>query len=507
MNKYFKNIYRFIWVIPILLSGLTHIWNPAGFPAFHPDEGVYLRRSLHVLNGLGPQDANSRFDHSQDSTSSYDHPYFGQLFLAGIFYIIGYPDTFKPSADLSSIERLFSIPRIIMGILSMADTFLIFRLSERRYNRTVAIASAIFFAVMPLTWFTRRIVLDSIQLPFLLLSLLVAIEMKNTKRSPILLSAISGALMGLAIFTKVPVFILIPLVIYLIYFDQQNRKKHYKNNLQIIIFWLVPMVTIASMWPIYATISGQYDEWVNGIFWQGTQRQSEGKSLLNTLQGFWNLDPVLFVLGFVGTVFCIIRRDLLPLLWIGPYFLFLVAVGWVTHFHLILILPALCIAAGYLVGNLPRLYWPKRSGLVSTVTISALALFGLVVTVMIVTSDVSSAQLQGVAFVAHDITNTSDTFRHLYDDITIVGSPANSWFFKYVFKNQHTFSHVRDTQPINTHRVILVVDSTYKHVISKTEKENSTQVLRLEKLYNNTDIVAIFKNSWPDPSLRFYPYT
>lgn len=489
-----------------MLSGFTHMWNPAGFPAFHPDEGVYLRRSLHVLDGLGPQDANSRFDHSQNSNSSYDHPYFGQLFMAGIFYMTGYPDSFEPSPNLSSVERMFSIPRIIMGFLSMADTFLIYRLCERRYNRTVAVASALLFAVMPLTWFTRRIVLDSIQLPFLLLSLLAAIEIKNTKRNPILLYAVSGTFMGLAIFTKIPVFIMIPLVIYLIYFGQPKGEKHYKKGLKRIIFWLVPLVTISSFWPIHAAISGEFDEWISGILWQGTQRQSEGKSLLDTLQDSWNLDPVLLVLGFAGVVICTIRRDLLPLLWIGPYLLFLGIVGWVTHFHLILIIPPLCIASGNLIGNLPKLVWLKSS-LVPTVAISSLVIFGLVVTVMIITSDVSSAQLQGIAFVAHDIINTSDTSHRFYDDITIVASPANSWLFKYVFENQHTFSHVRNTEPIKTDHVILVVDSTYKHVVSKTEGENLTQILRLENLYNNTDVIAIFRDRWPDPTLRFYPYT
>ena len=84
--------YIFILAIPLALSAFTHIWNPIGFPAIHPDEGTYMRRAMYALEGLGAHDPSNQFDHTQDSTSSYDHPYFGQIFLASIFKIIGYPD-------------------------------------------------------------------------------------------------------------------------------------------------------------------------------------------------------------------------------------------------------------------------------------------------------------------------------------------------------------------------------------------------------------------------------
>jgi hypothetical protein len=38
----------------MLLSALTHLWNPIGFPTFEQDEGIYLLRTLFVMNGLGP---------------------------------------------------------------------------------------------------------------------------------------------------------------------------------------------------------------------------------------------------------------------------------------------------------------------------------------------------------------------------------------------------------------------------------------------------------------------
>ena len=157
-----------ILAIPLILSAFTHLWNVAQFPSFHPDEGVYIRRALHILAGLGLQDPSSRYDHSQDSSSAYDHPYFGPLLLAGIFKIIGYPQILNTTPEEASIETLSSVPRIIMGVLAILDTFLVFRISERRYNSKVALFASVLFAVMPLSWFIRRVVLDSIMLPFVL---------------------------------------------------------------------------------------------------------------------------------------------------------------------------------------------------------------------------------------------------------------------------------------------------------------------------------------------------
>ncbi len=84
-----------------------------------------------------------------------------------------------------------------MGLLAVIDTFLIFQISERVYNKKVALIVSIIFGITPLSWLLRWILLDSILLPFLLLSILLAIisnnHLKNNKnRSGILLFLSSG---------------------------------------------------------------------------------------------------------------------------------------------------------------------------------------------------------------------------------------------------------------------------------------------------------------------------
>jgi hypothetical protein len=62
----------FLLIIPLALSAFTHLWNPIGFPDLFSDEGVYMRRSLHVLEGLGPQETGiTRSKFSMATASNY----------------------------------------------------------------------------------------------------------------------------------------------------------------------------------------------------------------------------------------------------------------------------------------------------------------------------------------------------------------------------------------------------------------------------------------------------
>ena len=80
--------------IPLVLSAFTHFWNPIGFPSLYFDEGIYMRRAMHILSGQGPQ----------EDLTFYDHPYFGQLFLAAILGSIGYPHSMNPSYAGSNLN-------------------------------------------------------------------------------------------------------------------------------------------------------------------------------------------------------------------------------------------------------------------------------------------------------------------------------------------------------------------------------------------------------------------
>src|SRR5437588_8840567 len=112
-----------------VLTTFTHLYNPIGFPPGPSnDESIYMRRAMHVLTGQGPQEG-----------TLYDHPYFGQLFLAATLGLIGYPYSLNASSDISySTEMLYLVPRILMGILAIIDTLLIYKITNLRYGKRVA---------------------------------------------------------------------------------------------------------------------------------------------------------------------------------------------------------------------------------------------------------------------------------------------------------------------------------------------------------------------------------
>src|ERR671926_1756612 len=108
--KTVMNSNLFFLMVPLILSAYTHLWNPLGFPAGPSyDENIYLRRTMNILNNLGPQESEL-----------YDHPYFLQIFLGGILLLIGYPNLLHPTVgNVVSIHMLYFVPKLIIGILSI----------------------------------------------------------------------------------------------------------------------------------------------------------------------------------------------------------------------------------------------------------------------------------------------------------------------------------------------------------------------------------------------------
>lgn len=125
--------------------------------------------------------------------------------------------------------------------------------------------------------------------------------------------SISRIFLGLAIFTKVPAFNMIPLSGILIY--SNNRHK----GLKTLGVWLIPVILIPSIWPVYTILEGDAEKWIEGIFWQTS---GEGIGILS-LEYLFNVDPLLLVLGISESIYTLlIRRDFFCFLWIIPFIIF-----------------------------------------------------------------------------------------------------------------------------------------------------------------------------------------
>ena len=490
-----------IIIIPLILSSFIHLWNPIGFPFIHGDEGHYIRRALILLDG-GPPQENNR----------YDHPFFGQFLLAGIFWIVDYPGSVISSeyVDTKTIGDLFLIPRLIVGVFAVIDTFLIFKIAERRYNKQAGFFASILFAVMPSTFFLRYVLLESLQLPFILLSILLAVyySKKSDEKSSnigyrkrILVTLLSGISLGLAIFTKIPALTMIPLVGYYI-FKNNNRGIKYLG------LWFSPVIVIPLLWPGYAIMAGAFEDWQQGVLWQSGR---EGTGLF-TIALFIEFDPVLMILGFAGIAYStVIRKDAFPLLWFVPMLVFFEASGFVRSFHIVPLLPIFCISAGIMLVDLSNRIPAenlKSKKLSKIIAISAIGVFGLVSTTVLVTTNLNSSFFDLYAFITQVLKNSVERES---GRVTVIGNnwaiSSFEWIPNYVYKMEHEFKTFYSRQQVQTERALLIIDTRFGDFLSRnfnSEDTNLQSMSQVKDINSKSKTIKIFNEK--DRGFDKYPY-
>jgi hypothetical protein len=528
-------------VLPLILSAYTHLWNPIGFPAVWVVEGQYMQRAMQVLGGEGLHEPRNIFAHF------YDHPFFGQIFLAGILAATDYPGSLPmpSSISINSIEMLYLVPRLFVGILAIIDTFLIYKISEHRYNRNVALIASILFAVMPATWLLRKILLESLLLPLLLSSILFAVyyssrrkesnpstTVDHTKRNLdqkvktrnnntfLVLPMISGIFLGLAIFVKIPIITMIPLIGYLILSHRRDK------SWRALWVWIIPVILIPMIWPIYAILVGDFDQLLEDLTWN-TQRgeiqldSAVSSILANSLKYIFQIDPVIFILGITGIIFSEIKRDVFILLWTIPIIVFLFLINFVSFFHLIPLLPLFCIAAAKMMIDLSnRIKNMKVKKIIPFAIISAIGIFGLVSTTMLITSNVTSSYFKVYSFLVSylasqiGLDNHDDLTDKVDDDdkIVLVGrhwTQSFYWIPKYVLDVNLDFKKINRVDDIkgsinDKERSLIIVDRFMRESLS-SGKEISNKTKIDTPSYFLTPI-ATFNNDDPDYAY-VYPYT
>jgi hypothetical protein len=512
-----------------------------------------MRRAMEVINGLGPQESRDVFP------NPIDHPYFGQIFLAGALQLVGYPNSLNPyvittgttsTGDAVHVtEMLWLIPRVLVGLLAVVDTFLIYKIAERRYNnKTVALIASILFAVMPLSWMTRRIFLESIQLPLILSSILAAVYLKDSKRIqntalPVIgiknpnafkiasLVLLSGIFLGLAIFTKVPAFTMIPAVGFLVYTNVgSNDKLHSYSkhllrlfhlniiNIKMLGLWFIPVILIPMIWPLYSVSVGySFDYWLSRVIYQGTR--SGEAPLQDALYDDFIFDPVFIILGLAGIIYTAIKREYFLLLWALPFLSFMYIVHWVLPFHLVPLFPLFSIAAAVMIvdvsnkiGRIKRIV----GRLLPFVIISGIAIFGLISTIMLITTDINSSFFEVSAFVAQKLsgnsTNSVNGNTGNNGNVLLLG-PHPVWGFfwipKYVLNEDFDFRMIDAqhglTKNIKNAKVIMISDSRFARTISKDVLKQPLANLRT--VYLSTNPEATFQvKPFPYDGTK-YPYT
>jgi hypothetical protein len=304
---------------------------------------------------------------------------------------------------------------------------------------------------------------------------------------------VSGIFLGLAIFTKIPAFTIIPVGITMIYLV--TRKKTY------VLLWLIPVLLVPLLWPLHATLSGDLDDWINGVRYQ----VSRDRPLINTINTFFQIDPVLFVLGMGGLVYAVIRRDYFVLLWAIPVFIFLQAIGYVSSFHIILLLPPLCIAGANMIekigSNISNI---KTKNMLPYIRIAVIGIFGISSITMLITLNMNSTYYQALTFVLANLpnSNSNSTSINPADKVTLVGNPQYFWIPEFVFNKTFDSKNFYSKTPFKTDKYMMIIDSGFVKIL---DKDNSS---RLNLAYNATHNLARFEQNFTGGTdINKYPYT
>jgi len=506
-----KNLYQFLILLSIILvSCFFHLWNLDGFPSIYRDEDHYLRKAMHIMEGEGLQEDSD--DLISYQSHKYDHPYFGQLFLGGVLKLIGYPDSLSPKAgDVHSIEMLYLVPRVIMGLLAVLDTFLIYKIGQVRYNKNIGLFSAAIFAVVPITWVLRRIWLEPIQLPFILLSILFAIYLNKQSKSitkkallgnylyreKSILSIFSGIFLGIAIFTKIPAFVFIPLVAFLIF--SMN-----KQSLKYLGLWFIPVILIPLIWPANALYLGEFDQWLNDLTWQ-SNRSNNG--VLDAFQKLFIIDPIFLAISILSIGLAVIRKDLFILLGVLPFIIFSYLIGYVSYWHLIPVIPFLAISISLMIFDLNNRFLPaKYNTLFLLLFIFSIIIPSFIISTNLITHGSDGFHFNVISAISKEVENfnlknnnstiieTTNSDQNSNNNnnnkLTILGTNYWLWIPKYIFDSgENIYKNNFIANEIKTDNILLVAGENFIKTMTKTNNTKANSI-QLKEIYSQSDLIS-----------------
>jgi hypothetical protein len=264
-------------------------------------------------------------------------------------------------------------------------------------------------------------------------------------------------------------------------------------------------------------MSGELEEWIDGVLWQSDR---DGRGLVRQFMATLRIDPMLWVVGLSAVVLVtVLKRDLFFVLWTVPFLLFYLSIPFMQHFHWILLLPMLCIAAGVCISDiLGKIITWKNASFSKTLlysTFSAISIFGFVSTIYLINTSLNVSLFEAQALVIRYLpSSTQKDQSSNNENVILMGSnwmQLFSWIPNYIFDKDHSFKMFSDRNlPIenfNTKKVILLVDGKdLERFILAEDREKSPEK---ETLYNSThEIVEVKEQSDYYKKYRdSYPFT
>ena len=340
----------------VLISAIVHGVNLFGFPYYHTDEGTYVAQAWAIL----------RRGELAHYTYWYDHAPMGWIQIAAWAVLSQGFYTFGTPIDSG---------RVFMLVLHCWSVYLVFQIARTisRSVLTATLAGLLFGLSAYGVYYHRRVLLDNITTPWMLLSILMVV------RSPLALSRVwvSAVALGVSVLSKEPTIFLVPVLAGLICTRADRSQRLFAT-----LSWLFIVLAIVSTYPLMALLKSEmfppgsllggkveHVSLIGSLLFQAGRGKDAG--LLSLASSFWRetaslaaIEPLLAVgggLAAVGGALLIRRFPLYGAIGLSTLalFAFLARGGIILGFYYVPLLPLLALSLALPVGWLVQ--WAPAS--------------------------------------------------------------------------------------------------------------------------------------------------
>jgi hypothetical protein len=374
------------WLLPVLaIAATVQAWNMAGSPQRIDDEGTYTAQAWAVQH-LG------ELTHY---TYWYDHPPVGWLQIAAYTSLTGAFSRYD-IAVLAAREAVLAFTLVAVVLVWLLGRKL-------GLSRPAAAVAALVFAVSPLALqFHRTVYLDNVATPWLLAAFVFALS----RRYQLAGYAAASLTFGIAVLSKETYLLALPFLAWTMWRGADRSTRRYTLSIAASLLVLVGLGYVA-----LAAVKGELlpgagrVSLLEGVQFQLATREASGSVFdtgslfFATVSQWWQLDPVLIVLGVVAAVVGLFLRRVRP---IAVMLVFLVAFmfrpgGYLPVPYVIMLLPFAALLVAAATDAAVRAVRARRAGRASTVAARTGAVAWLAVTAVAVVAVVPlwAVQLRG----------------------------------------------------------------------------------------------------------------
>lgn len=280
-----------------VLVSAVQAWNMDAYPINFEDEGTYVAQAWAALRG-----------ELAHYTYWYDHPPGGWFLIAGWFGLTGALSR-ATSAVVAGREFMFVA---FIGLIAL--TYLLCR--RLGVSRGWSLFAVVLLGLSPLaTYYHRIVLLDNISTPFAI----AAFVLVRSPRRYLWSYGAAGAALGFAVYSKLTVAILLPLVLWELWRSVDRSSRVYAFA---VFFGMAGMVV--AMYPLMALLRGEFFpgdghvSMIEATLFQIFDRPTTGSLLDSTsisagvVENWLSLDPWLPTVGLAAGLAALAFRHLRP---------------------------------------------------------------------------------------------------------------------------------------------------------------------------------------------------